>query len=233
MNQHSHNRSAGLPTLEEISGVVEVPSKLPAFLADHRMSKKFQRQADEHHREVHGLARTVIQVIERAKKQDEITQTLKATTRLRKTNDLTALVLNALIEYDLPKDAYFLSCDKGVQWHLRDLEKDGDESPAFIKSLGGIRATYEAYRKAKSSTAKKEKKVHSSLEAAVLQACADIAEGDFVAIVARVTKKKRLELVSARLLDPIPETDAAHEAQHCSVLSPPRRETAPALIEAH
>src|ERR1700733_5080854 len=142
------NPNTGMITLEEICEILEDPTQLPGFLAKNRMSEKFYRQADEHHREVHGLARTVIQAIEGAKNQDELVKALKATTSLS-TNDLVALVLNALIEYQFPKDAQFLSRDKAIQQHLRNVNKDGAEAPAFIKSLGGIAAIYAAYRAAK------------------------------------------------------------------------------------
>jgi hypothetical protein len=192
----AHVIRSATPTLDDVRVIVTDPSRLLDFLAKNRMSDKFQRQADEHHREVHGLARNVIMAIEGAKNQKDLLDALRCG-ELTKKADVTVLVLKALIEYTLPRDAQFVSRDTGIQRHLRNHNKDGAEASSFIKDLGGIAATYAAYRAEKLGSEPKAKKARLNLKVEVTEACPGLLPGDLVGVILCVEKSGELKFVKA------------------------------------
>ena len=223
---HTSSRASVIVTHEQVREELKRPGQVPSFLAHHRMSAKFYRVPDDHHRAVHGLARIVIQEIIRADNRTDVIVELQVSTDLRNETDPTTLVLFSLIEYELPKDAQYLSRDKGIQHHLRNLNKDGGDVPAFIKSLGGIAETYAAYRAEKRGKSPRDKKPRANLKAEIMEACPGLEAGDHVGAILQFGKAGELKVLLAKKVSTADFDQASTDAAAAD-----RRREAPAHVD--
>jgi len=195
MTEKNHTEAGLLVTDAEMKAALANPDAFPEFLRRYRMTTKLQRIADDHHAQVHQEARMAIVAIKNAPNCNEVISALRKSTGIKKNGSLVALVLNQLIEYT-EKDSSARSRDKGIQGYLAAHNIIAADTATKIKDLGGLQATYQAYRDENRKSAPPRKKRPPLLsKSAVLKAC---PKGGSLLVLLMVDKSGRAEIVQQR-----------------------------------
>ena len=176
-----------------------------ALLEMHRAPATIFRIADKDLRDFHANVRKAGQTLEASDNRDDLIKALRKSTGLSDNASTSALLLFSLGHYNLSKGddgkvphAFFWARDKGVQTYLDKHNIHDSDVANEIKRLRGTDATYRHWLDEKHDASKKVRKQRNTLEKAVREACPHLKVGDLVAIIARVGKSGKLELVEAR-----------------------------------